>query len=168
MKVVKCTLSHIPEAPERIRDQLKDGRGPSLTARNRNFAVSQCEDCRDIRRCPQCPTEYLIQIKMVEATSATTGRPTFKHAIQVTRWSDLGDGSAPVLSKEWASCCGYDEMTEGMEKYDSFKEAGKRTLNGIFESETNNHLFLRRVVSLDPRRGNFKPPNQDEWEDRRL
>ena len=161
LKVCKCALSHVPEAPERIRDQLKQGRGPDLSARNRKFAISQCENCRDIRRCPQCPTEYLIQIKMVESTSAA-GRPTFKHAIQVTRWSDLGNGSSPLLSREWASCCGYDEEM-GMEKFDSFKEAGKRLINGTFEAETNNHLFLRRVVSLDPKRAEMRRQRSEEW-----
>lgn len=166
MKICKCTLTHIPQAPERVRDQLRSGRGPDMSARNRNFSISQCEDCRDIRRCPQCPTEYLVQIKMVES-SLPTGRPTFKHAITVTRWSDLGNGSAPILSREWASCAGYDVLA-GMEKFDSFKEAGKRLLNGTFEAETNNHLFLKRVVSLDPRRGQLRHRNSEEWEDRQL
>ncbi|KIW04585.1 uncharacterized protein PV09_04334 [Verruconis gallopava] len=160
MKVCKCAVSHIPEPPERIRDQLKQGRGPSINARNRNFAVSQCENCRDIRRCPQCPTEYLIQIKLVEDTGPT-GRPSFKHALQITRWSDLGNGSSPMLSSEWASCCGFDP--DGVGKFDSFAAVGNRTLSGKFEAETNNHLFLKRVVSLDPGRGKPKPFRFEEW-----
>ena len=57
-----------------------------------------------------------------------------------------------------------------MERFDSFKEAErwKRTLNGLFEAETNNHLFLRRVVSLDPRRGVLRHRGSDEWEHRQL
>ena len=111
----------------------------------------------------------MAAIKMVETTAGPTGRPTFKHAIQVTRWSDLGDGSSPGASREWAACCGYDELM-GMERFDSFKEAErwKRTLNGLFEAETNNHLFLRRVVSLDPRRGVLRHRGSDEWEHRQL
>ncbi len=161
MKVCKCALSHIPEPPERIRDQLKQGRGPNIAARNRNFAVSQCEDCRDIRRCPQCPTEYLIQIKIIETTGPIR-RPTFKHAIQVTRWSDLGNGSSPLVSPEWASSLGNDP--EGVGKFDSFAEAGKRMISGTFEAETNNHLFLRRVISLDPRKGKPIPFKRDDWD----
>jgi hypothetical protein len=103
---------------------------------------------------------------MVESTTST-GRPTFKHAIQVTRWSDLGNGSAPALSREWAACCGYD-AENGLPKFDSFAEAGKRSINGVFEAETNNHLFLRRVVSLDPRKGEMKPVRTEEWQDRSL
>ena len=105
---------------------------------------------------------------MVEAKNDITGRPTFKHAIQATRWSDLGVGSSPFLSREWAACCAFNEQVEGMSQYESFKEVGKRTLNGIFEAETNNHLFLRRVVSLDPRKGNLRHRVSEEWEERRL
>jgi hypothetical protein len=68
-----------------------------------------------------------------------------------------------LLSREWASCCGYDEEM-GMEKFDSFKEAGKRLINGTFEAETNNHLFLRRVVSLDPKRAEMRRQRSEEWE----
>jgi hypothetical protein len=98
---------------------------------------------------------------MVEATGPT-GRPTFKHAIQVTRWSDLGDGSSPLLSPEWAACCGDDP--DGVGKYDSFAEVGKRTISGTFEAETNNHLYLKRVVSLDPRKGMPQPFRNNEWD----
>ena len=88
----------------------------------------------------------------------------------MTRWSDLGNGSSPLLSPEWAACEGEDP--EGLGKFDSLKEVGKRTVSGQFEAETNNHLFLKRVISLDPMMGKRwvtgtkdeeKPAENEEW-----
>ena len=67
-----------------------------------------------MRRCPMCPTEYLIEIKMAEDRSDPDPRRRFKQALVVTRWSDLGDGSGPwpEMSKEWASLCDGDVARE--------------------------------------------------------
>lgn len=161
-KICKCALRHIPEPPERFREQLKQGYSISLSARKRDFTPRQCEYCKDIRRCPECPSEYLVEIKMVEGKTES-GRPTFKHALQVTRWSDLGDGRVPELSPEWLSCNGEDPDALG--KYDSFGLAGKRTISGTFEAETSNHLFLKRVLSLDPNKAVWKGKKNtnDDW-----
>ncbi|KAI9700481.1 MAG: hypothetical protein M1820_006780 [Bogoriella megaspora] len=142
-KICKCALRHIPKAPETFGQQFKKGYNFSVSTRYRDFTAKTCEDCRDIRRCPECPTEYMIELKMIEDRSQ--GQAGFKHAIVVTRWSDLGDGTSPY-SPEWASCNGENE-----ERYDSFAIVGKRTISGTFESEVSNHLFLKRVLSLNPK-----------------
>ena len=142
-KICKCALRHIPKAPESFRTQLKTGHSFSVASRYRDFTARTCEDCRDIRRCPECPTEYLVELKMIEERNQ--GQIGFKHAIVVTRWSDLGDGTSPH-SIEWASCNGENE-----ERYNSFEVVGQRTISGIFESEVSNHLFLKRVRSLNPK-----------------
>lgn len=66
----------------------------------------------------------------------------------VTRWSDLGDGRSPRLSKEWAAING-DEAGEG---YDSFEKIGKRAISGIFESAiTDDTLPGQRILSMNPK-----------------
>ena len=95
-----------------------------------------------MRRCPNCPTEYLVQIKLVE--DRTDPVKMFKHAIVVTRWSDLGDGTSP-RSPQWAACNGEIE-------YDSFKTLGKRAISGIFESHfTAEFIPGQRILSLNPK-----------------
>ena len=153
-KICKCALRHVPKAPESFRTQLKSGYSLSMSSRNRDFSGRTCEDCRDIRRCPNCPTEYLVELKMIE--DRTQGQIGFKHAIVVTRWSDLGDGTSPY-NPEWAACNGENE-----EDYDSFEVVGKRTISGTFESETSNHLFLRRVLSLNPK-GEKRSAASNDW-----
>ena len=62
MPSVKCALSHIPKPIEgggvdRVRKEVQARLikvGPIVTL---------CEDCQPMRRCPECPTEYLIQIR---------------------------------------------------------------------------------------------------------
>ncbi|KAI9655968.1 MAG: hypothetical protein M1821_005029 [Bathelium mastoideum] len=153
-KICKCALRHVPKAPENFRTQLKSGYSLSVSARYRDFTAKTCEDCRDIRRCPECPTEYLVELKMIEDRSQ--GQIGFKHAIVVTRWSDLGDGTSPY-SLEWAACNGENE-----ERYDSFERIGKRSISGTFESETSNQLFLRRVLSLNPK-GEKRSNASNDW-----
>ncbi|KAL9070952.1 MAG: hypothetical protein Q9157_005646 [Trypethelium eluteriae] len=142
-KICKCALRHIPKAPETLRSQLKSGYNFNVANRYRDFTAKSCDDCRDIRRCPECPSEYLVELKLIEDRSQ--GQIGFKHAIIVTRWSDLGDGSSPY-NIEWAACNGENE-----ERYDSFQMVGRRTISGTFESEVSNHLFLKRVLSLNPK-----------------
>ena len=141
---VKCALSHIPKPPE--------GSGVNQIARETklhfhptNPIVVLCENCRPMRRCPECPTEYLIEIKMAEDKSDPDPRKLFKQALVVTRWSDLGDGTSP-LSPEWAAGC----AMEGFE-FDSIKALGKRAVSGQFESEVYGDVIPgQRMLSMNP------------------
>ena len=140
MPAVKCALSHLPKAPE--------GSGIAGTAakvhhhmHRPNPIITLCSNCRPIRRCPECPSEYLIEMRMQEDKSDPT--ELFKHAIVITRWSDLGDGSSPK-SPEWAACNGEAE-------YDSFTALGKRAISGVFESQfTVDHIPGQKMVSMNP------------------
>ncbi|KAI7296936.1 hypothetical protein KC352_g8 [Hortaea werneckii] len=90
-----------------------------------NFIVRGCDWCRPARRCPECSTEYLVEIQMIE-DAKDPARP-FKHSIVVTRWSDLGDGSSPHTSAEWASMNGVDVADHaGGHEYESFSHVGRR------------------------------------------
>lgn len=143
MGLCKCALDHIP-APrdtgglhavsQKVNDRLHQ------RAYNPQALVTLCEQCRPIRRCPDCPSEYLIELKQMEDRETNS----FKRAIMVTRWCDLGDGSSPQ-SPEWAACNG-----EG-EAYDSIATIGKRAISGMFESHfTQEHIPGQRILSLNP------------------
>jgi len=155
MPLCKCALSHIPVpraggGPEELGLKLKDRINKS--AANPNAIVTLCPECRPMRRCPICPTEYLIEIRLAEDKYDHS----FKRAIVVTRWSDLGDGSSP-LSIEWAACNG--EPVE----YDSFEHIGKRALSGQFESRfTEDHIPGQRIMSLNPKK-KYEGEEGDEW-----
>ncbi|EED14114.1 conserved hypothetical protein [Talaromyces stipitatus ATCC 10500] len=167
MDVCKCALDHIPvprntAGLQGIEHKFKDaihGRGKFDP-----YAIpSQCGKCQPMRRCPRCPTEYLIEVKITEdnetdPSSSSAGgsvsgvarkQVRFRHAIVVTRWSDLGDGSTPASSAEWAACNDIGS-TEG-EEYDSFKRLGRRGICGIFESAfTHDTIPGRRIISMNP------------------
>lgn len=157
MDLCKCALGHIPAPYRSIRDQVfRDGRGItalSLQQRNPNYIVRGCGDCAPMRRCPLCPSEYLIGIRMVEDTSDLQN--PFKHALSITRWCDLGDGSSPSTSKEWASCLG--EM-----EYNSFEVIGTRAISGIFEAGVSQSIPGERLLSLNPN-GKKKQEDDDTW-----
>jgi len=97
-----------------------------------------------MRRCPECPTEYLIEIRIAEDKRAQ-GIERFKHAIVVTRWSDLGDGSSPS-SIEWAAC-------NGKRDYDSFAAVKNASICSLFEAATNNYAPNQTMLSLGKRKG---------------
>lgn len=176
MDVCKCALDHIPvprntAGLQGVEHRLKDavsGRGKFDP-----YAIpSQCGRCQPMRRCPLCPTEYLIEVKLSEDTTPDPnppiGRPSsskgnagvkFRHAIVVTRWSDLGDGSTPSSSIEWAACNG----NTNLDQYDSFQRLGRRGISGIFESAfTHDTIPGRRIVSMNPdnKSGGEK---RDDW-----
>ncbi|KAF4551844.1 Hypothetical protein D9617_12g037340 [Elsinoe fawcettii] len=134
----KCALSHIPVAKYRAAAL----GGPK---KPRPGFTSLCGDCSPMRRCPRCPTEYLIELKLVEdRTVAQDHHMKFKHALIVTRWSDLGDGISPA-SREWAAVQG-----ENTEDYDSIKEIGNRAVSGIFEGAFGDHYPGQRLLNLNP------------------
>ncbi|ROW02425.1 hypothetical protein VMCG_06032 [Cytospora schulzeri] len=105
MDVCKCALSHVPEPPRSLGDQLK--KGPHWAASQMvhsgraggNSLCRECGFCQSARRCPRCPSEYLVKVSLIEDRSDPVQR--FKYAIVVTRWCDLGDGSGPGNSPEW-------------------------------------------------------------------
>lgn len=140
MPLVKCALSHIPKPLEgsgvnRLAKEIE------LHMHRQSPIVSLCHQCRPMRRCPECPTEYLIEIRMAEDKSDPVN--VFKQALIVTRWSDLGDGSSP-WSPEWAACNGEAE-------FDSLKALGKRAISGKFESHVNGDAIPgQMILSLNP------------------
>ncbi|KAF2143402.1 uncharacterized protein K452DRAFT_350435 [Aplosporella prunicola CBS 121167] len=146
MKICKCALGHIPKAQNRggLEGQLTrrmEQQGLRQCA-NPLAIVSLCGECQPMRRCPECPTEYMVEIRRAEDKNDPTQR--FKQAITVTRWSDLGDGSSPD-SPEWAAC-------NGLVEYDSFQHIGRRAISGVFESHsTSEHIPGQRIMSLNPR-----------------
>lgn len=148
MNVCKCALTHIP-APRNnhalmgMENKMKDrfhGR-----VYHPNTLASLCGTCRPMRRCPECPTEYLVEIRLTE-DRADPKDVHFRHAIVVTRWSDLGDGSSPTKSPEWAACNGLRD------DYDSFTALGKRAISSIFEAAfTADTLPGQRILSMNPK-----------------
>ncbi|KAK3701320.1 hypothetical protein LTR37_015541 [Vermiconidia calcicola] len=150
MRVCKCALSHIPSPPRSYTQQLKQAPKLSRQAARPNFIVTGCNDCRPARRCPECPTEYLIEVQMTEDKNDPV-RP-FKHAIVVTRWSDLGDGSSPYTSPEWTAIEGIQPDGKG---YESFKQVGRRAVSGIFESRISGSVPGQRMLTLNPKKEKY-------------
>ncbi|KAG9236463.1 hypothetical protein BJ875DRAFT_456522 [Amylocarpus encephaloides] len=143
MNLCKCALGHIPMPRETITQQLQKGKMISRGLLHSNPIVTLCSKCRPMRRCPECPSEYLIEIKFEENRTDPNPVTRFKQAISVTRWSDLGDGSTP-LSLEWAAC-------NGRAEYDSFAHIGKRAISGTFESQSGVTMPSQRMLSLNPK-----------------
>jgi len=140
MRLAKCALSHVPKPRVGVVQQIKKApRMPSKALLNPDLMPRQCDECKSLRRCPQCPTEYIIEIKIVEDKKDTENR--FKHAICITRWSDLGDGSSPFTSPEWLAC-------NGQKEFDSFAAVGNATLCSHFEGAVSNHAPGQRALSL--------------------
>jgi len=142
MNICKCALGHIPPYRETIAQQMK--RGPQIQGllRHTNPIVTLCSFCRPMRRCPECPTEYLVELKLAEDKNDPMVK--FKQVICVTRWSDLGDGSSPFCP-EWAAI-----NAEGVTEYDSFAKMGRRAISGIFESQSGVTMPGQRMLSLNP------------------
>jgi hypothetical protein len=100
-----------------------------------------------MRRCPECPTEYLIEVKLTEDKSDPRAM-VFRQAIVVTRWTDLGDGTMPG-GPQWGSINGVRD------DYDAFQHPhyAKRGLASIFEAAiTADTLPGQRVISLNPKK----------------
>jgi len=134
--IPKCALDHIPVRSVNILNDLRHLKAYGPTP--------LCSICRPMRRCPDCPTEYLVELKLIEDPSMPRNTPErFKQALLVTRWSDLGPARSPQ-DPEWASIIGE------LEGYDSFKETGRRAISGIFESAFTDTLPGQRILSANP------------------
>ena len=153
MQTCKCALSHIPSPPQSYAQQLRKAPTVNAALARPNFIVQGCDDCRPARRCPECPSEYLVEVNMIE-DPADSVRP-FKHAIVVTRWCDLGDGSGPLTSTEYTALQGKSlGGLNGVDEYDSFSHVGRRAVGGVFESRVSGTIPGQRMVSMNP--GNAK------------
>ncbi|SMR42273.1 unnamed protein product [Zymoseptoria tritici ST99CH_1E4] len=151
MKICKCMLSHIPAPPDPYRKQLQRGFVLDRAAAKPDFIVRGCDDCRPARRCPECPTEYMVEARLMEDEKDKEN--PFKHAIVVTRWTDLGDGMNPYTSPEWTAINGMNTNTGGEDGdavYDSFTNVGRRAVGGIFESKVSGSTPGNRLLSLNP------------------
>ena len=140
MPNVKCALRHIPKPLE--------GSGLNRVAREAKLhynpdkpIIVLCSECRPMRRCPECPSEYLIEIRMTEDKTDPT--KLFKQTLVVTRWSDLGDGTSP-FTPEW-------EALNGKAGFDSVGALGKRAVAGQFEAEFNGDVIpSQNMLSMNP------------------
>jgi hypothetical protein len=150
MPVCKCALEHIPRPREtaglqglehKVKDRWQGSRFDP------NALTSLCGFCRPMRRCPQCPSEYLVEVKLSEDKSDPRGT-VFRQAIVVTRWTDLGDGTTPA-GLEWGAVNGVRD------DYDSFthQHYAKRGIASIFEAAfTADTLPGQRVISMNPKK----------------
>ncbi|ETN42936.1 uncharacterized protein HMPREF1541_02094 [Cyphellophora europaea CBS 101466] len=140
MTNVKCALRHIPKPLEgsginRIANEAK------LHFNPHNPIISLCNECRPMRRCPECPSEYLIEVRMTEDRSDPS--KLFKQTLVVTRWTDLGDGTSPY-TPEWAAL-------NGRPGFDSIQALGKRAVAGQFEAEFNGDVLpSQNMLSMNP------------------
>ncbi|KAJ4985040.1 hypothetical protein SVAN01_09483 [Stagonosporopsis vannaccii] len=138
--IPKCAIDHIPVSEVSVMSGIKDHLAPRKAVGN----VPTCQTCRPMRRCPECPTEYLVELKMVEdKTVKSNGIERFKQALVVTRWSDLGPGRSPV-DDEWAAVTGENE------EYDSFQMIGRRAISGVFESAFTDTTPGQRILTMNP------------------
>lgn len=161
MPICKCALSHVP-APIDLGGLHKVGRqiGDKMKARVDDLSsiVTLCENCRPMRRCPECPSEYLIEMKRMEDKKMEGGG--FKRAMCVTRWADLGDGITPYCL-EWAAING--ELGP-VREYDSFRKVGKRAISGIFESHlTEDTIPGQPMLSLNPKMEKHSDVDDPAW-----
>lgn len=150
MPSCKCALGHIPVPLEgggvdRMAKEMQ-----ARVQKPKSAIVSQCERCKALRRCPECPTEYLIEVRLQEDKAEKDLTKFFKQALIVTRWSDLGDGSAPWCP-EWAAIQGDLDHLGKQDRYDSFKQLGRRAISGTFESWFNpEQVPPQHLLSLNP------------------
>ncbi|RKF53773.1 putative f-box domain protein [Golovinomyces cichoracearum] len=138
LDVCKCALSHIPDLPNTNQ---KGNIHMRQRTQNSSLIGTLCSFCRPMRRCPKCPTEYMVELKISE--DKVDPQMRFKQSLVVTRWSDLGDGSSPFYN-EWQAI---NEDTD----YDSFAHMGKRAISCTFEAESGVNMAAQRLISTNPK-----------------
>ncbi|KAJ5108191.1 hypothetical protein N7456_004866 [Penicillium angulare] len=151
MPACRCALDHVPsrrssgglqDLEHKVKDKWSGKRFDP------NALTSLCGFCKPMRRCPECPSEYLLEVKLSEDRTDMRGGVVFRQAIVVTRWTDLGDGTSPT-GIEWASVNGFSD------KYDSFTHPNyaKRGIASIFEAAfTADTLPGQRMISMNPKK----------------
>ncbi|KAH8891174.1 hypothetical protein GQ53DRAFT_151261 [Thozetella sp. PMI_491] len=143
-RVSKCVLSHVPGPPP---SAVGKGKNAASAALNRgqiypSLSARQCNVCMPARRCPECPSEYLLKLIRAEDKQDSTER--FKFSLVAIRWCDLGDGSGPAASPEWASIHGL------LPGYPSLERIQKRALMGVFEGAITGVPPPNRLLNLNP------------------
>ncbi|KAJ4294562.1 hypothetical protein N0V90_008253 [Kalmusia sp. IMI 367209] len=149
--IPKCALDHIPVPKVNVyKEAVARVRSPKISG-----PTQLCSYCRPLRRCTDCPTEYLFELKLVEdKTVQKMGLERFRQVLLVTRWSDLGPARSPH-DPQWASVVGkYD-------KYNSFVEIGKRAVSGVFESAFTDTTPGQRILSLNPEGLEYNEDRED-------
>lgn len=142
--IPKCALDHIPFTAAADTYAITQLREKSLGKQGHGL-VNLCSRCQPMRRCPKCPTEYLVELKFTEdKTARGHGADRFKQALLITRWSDLGPAHSPD-DAEWSAIAG------GNEDYDSFLEIGRRAVSGVFESAFTDTIPGQRILSMNPK-----------------
>lgn len=150
MDLTKCALDHIPTP----KDRTAYLGGPQSVGPK---IVTMCGECQPMRRCTMCPTEYLIELKLVEDKSVAMSNPLrFRQALVVTRWSDLGSGRDPATSLEWQAVQGERE------DYNSIIEVGGRSVSATFESAFTDSFPYQRLLSLNPK-GTKYSEDSSKW-----
>ncbi|KAB8532594.1 hypothetical protein FH972_025539 [Carpinus fangiana] len=112
--------------------------------------TSQCAECRPLRRCEQCGTEYLMQLKVAEdrvrrKSSASGGAapepvlPKFRPYLSVTRYSDLGPCVRPD-EPQWLSVAGSDGEVPNEVRMPVCAESPKhlKSVRGAFEGDESS------------------------------
>lgn len=140
LSLAKCAIGHA-QAPH-IKDSKNDGNNVDKRGKARKTVIptadskgvpltgvgskvtSQCAECRPLRRCEDCGTEYLIQLRVQQdktrrkssaasagsngaAASPAAALPKFRPYLSVTRYSDLGPCVRPDEA-QWRSVAGDD------------------------------------------------------------
>ncbi|KAF2636019.1 hypothetical protein P280DRAFT_473424 [Massarina eburnea CBS 473.64] len=150
--IPKCALDHIRVPKVNVMNTVKN----KAYANKAVGPVSLCSVCQPMRRCTECPSEYLFELKLVEDKSIKSHGPErFRQALLVTRWSDLGPARS-TEDVEWAAVAG------DMAGYDSIAEIGKRGVSGIFEAAFTDATPGQRILSMDPKKGRRRKANPEE------
>ena len=112
--VCKCALSHVPSNGAPI-------------------VPTQCATCLPLHRCVACPSEYLVEVKLKEHKDSNGPTP-FRHAIVVTRWTNLGDCENPG-SREWRHCSALQDLFDE-DEVEVYRTEEVRTVRSRFEAAT--------------------------------
>ena len=148
-RICECALGHIPST----KSSLSGSKGPKGTPFTppQRMGAGGCATCLPLFRCLVCPTEYKIGVQLKEFRIGR-GALAFRHAIVVTRWSDLGDAWAPY-SPEWRACgsLGGSAVTDESD-WEFFKVKGEslkeKTVRNRFEYAAGGRLSEVDAVPL--------------------
>jgi hypothetical protein len=116
-EIVKCALHHIRS--------------------DESYTIGDCF-CKSLRRCPECPTEYMIETKRISNISGDMRKSMeargVQHVLIVTKWMDYGEGKSP-LSPEWqalATCNSFSPL-------DQISTCDIRNIRSRFERSIGNY-----------------------------